>query len=183
VKRALWILLFLVSSGSEAAATYRLSSANTQVAFSVQRLGIQWVTARFKDISGELVLDSGGLASHVSVTVGIASLECSEPRWNERLRSAAWLDAASYPRMTYQSDRIEMGDGHAKATGLLTLHGVTLPVILNVSYSDCAAGDVCRFSARGRIKRSEYGLPHSFWTGGDSVEILISGQAQSDSHQ
>ena len=183
MKKAIWVLLFLASPGSEAAATYHLSSANTQVAFSVQRLGIPWVTARFSDIAGEFVLDPQGATSHVSVTVGIASLDCNESRWNDRLRSAEWLDAARYPRMTYQSNRIELDHGHATATGLLTLHGVTLPVILNVSYSDCNDGDICRFSARGRIKRSQYGLPHSFWTGGDPVEILISGQIQSDAHQ
>jgi polyisoprenoid-binding protein YceI len=182
VSRTLWkfglrvVLLAALQTGV-ATATYTLDSGNTQVSFVVERLGIQWLTARFSDIHGDFTLDRRGPASRVDVSVGIASLECSETRWNDRLRSPEWLDAQRYPRMTYHSSRLELNDGHAIATGELTLHGVTRPVVLNVSLANCQSGGNCRFSARARIKRSDYGLPHGFWTGGDQVEIAISGIA------
>lgn len=158
----------------EAAQTYRLDSSNTQVSFAVHRLGIQWVTARFSDISGQFVVSAA--ASRVDVTVGMASLECDEPHWNERLRSADWLDVQRYPQMTYHSSRIEVDQQRGIASGELTLHGVTRPVVLNVSLLDCSSSPGhCQFAAHGRIRRSEYGLPHGFWTGGDQVDISISG--------
>ena len=55
------------------------------------------------------------------------------------------------------------------------MHGVTRPIVLNVSLLKCASPRNCQFAAHGRIKRSEYGLPHGFWTGGDQVDISISG--------
>jgi len=55
------------------------------------------------------------------------------------------------------------------------LHGVTRPIVLNVSLLKCPSAGHCQFAAHGRIKRSEYGLPHGFWTGGDQVDISISG--------
>jgi polyisoprenoid-binding protein YceI len=55
------------------------------------------------------------------------------------------------------------------------LRGVTRPIVLEVSFLKCPVAGNCRFTAKGRIKRSEYGLPHGFWSGGDQVEINISG--------
>jgi polyisoprenoid-binding protein YceI len=159
----------------EAAQTYRLDSSNTEVSFTVHRLGIQWVTARFADIRGQFVVDKASSATRVDVTVAMASLECGEPHWNERLRSADWLDVQRYPQMTYHSSRIELGERSAVASGELTLHGVTRPIELNVSLQKCSSAGSCEFAAHGRIKRSEYGLPHGFWTGGDQVDISISG--------
>lgn len=175
VKNSQWLLVALATLNSQAAQMYRLDSGNTQVSFAIQRFGIQWVSARFSDISGQFVVDQAASAGRVEVTVGIASLDCNEPRWNDKLRSAEWLDARRYPRMSYHSNSIELGDQRAVANGELTLHGVTHPIVLNVSLLKCSAAGTCQFAAHGRIKRSEFGLPHGFWTGGDQVEISISG--------
>jgi polyisoprenoid-binding protein YceI len=175
VKNSQWLLIVMVALSSRAAETYQLDASNTQVSFAVQHLGIEWVRARFADISGQFVVDPAGPASRVEVTVAMASLDCSEPRWNERLRSADWLDIQRYPQMTYRSNRIELGAQRAVADGELTLHGVTHAVLLNVTLLECSAPGSCRFAAHGRIKRSDYGLPHGFWTGGDQVEISITG--------
>jgi len=169
-----WVLL-LVAGNAHAIEHYRLDPTNTEVSFVVQRLGFKWISARFPDISGELILDRDGRHSRVDVTVEVASLECSEPRWNERLRSADWLDAARYPQMTYHSSSIEHDSQQTIANGELTLHGVTKPMALTVTWVNCPAGGECQFAAHGRIRRSEFGLPHGFWSGGDQVEIAISG--------
>src|SRR4051794_1129182 len=109
-----WILL-LAAGTAHAAERYILDSTNTQVAFVVQRLGLQLVSAHFSDVNGEFVLDRGGVNSRVDVAVGIASLECSEPRWNVRLRSPDWLDVERYPQMSYHSSHIEVTDEQAVA--------------------------------------------------------------------
>jgi polyisoprenoid-binding protein YceI len=171
------LLFWLLASVAQATEVYRLDSSNTQVSFTVQRLGFQWVSARFSDVSGEFILDRAGPKSRVDVTVGIASLESSEPRWNDRLRSAEWLDAERYPHMTYHSSHIELEEQHAVANGDLTLHGITRQVVLTVTVLNCSAAGGCQFSAHGRIRRSEFGLPHGFWSGGDQVDIAISGAA------
>ena len=167
--------VWAVNGDGVAGERYRLDASNTQVSFAVQHLGFQWVSARFSDISGEFILDRAGLDSRVDVTVGIASLESSDTRWNDRLRSAEWLDAQRFPHMTYHSRNIELQEQHAVASGDLTLHGVTRPVVLMVSLLNCPTGGRCQFVAHGRIKRSEFGLPHGFWSGGDQVDISISG--------
>jgi len=175
VKNSQWLLLALLAVPVQASEQYRLDSGNTQVSFAVHHLGIQWVSARFSDISGQFIIDQAGAASHVDVSVGMASLDCSEPRWNARLRSADWLDVERYPRMTYHSIHIELSEQRAIANGELTLHGITRPIVLDVTELKCSTPVSCQFAAHGRIRRSEYGLPHGFWTGGDQVDINISG--------
>lgn len=181
VKNSQWLLLLLAAARLEAAQTYKLDTGNTQVSIAVQRLGIQWMTARFSDISGEFVMDLQGPRSRVDVTVGVASLACNEPRWSDRLRSPEWLDAARYPQMTYHSNSIRLeGDQRGIANGELTLHGVTRPIVLTFGLLNCGSPGICKFAANGRIKRSEYGLPHGFWTGGDQVDISITGTVQGE---
>jgi polyisoprenoid-binding protein YceI len=176
VKNSQWsLVLLLITLRGEAADTYRLDSSNTQVAFAVQHLGIQWMSARFSDISGEFVLDQAGPKSRVDVTVGTASLDSNQPHWNERLRSAEWLDVERYPQMIYHSRSIEIAAARGVADGELTLHGVTRPIVLAVSLTNCGSQGSCQFTAHGRIRRSEFGLPHGFWSGGDQVEISING--------
>src|SRR5437763_15954562 len=92
VKNSQWMAIALLVMRSQAAEMYRLDAGNTQVSFTVHHLGIHWITARFSDISGQFVFDQRSATSRVDVTVGVASLESGERRWNERLRSAAWLD-------------------------------------------------------------------------------------------
>jgi polyisoprenoid-binding protein YceI len=87
--------------------------------------------------------------------------------------------------MSFHSTRVDFeGDGAALATGALTLHGITQTVGLAISglrcsvetsSADTSSAASCSFVARARIKRSDYGLPHGFWSGGDLVDIVISG--------
>jgi polyisoprenoid-binding protein YceI len=172
---ALSIMAVLGLSRAEGADLYRLDSAHTRVAFEVERFGIRWVTADFREISGELVLDRHDHSGLVDVRVGIGSVDCSDARWNERLTSTEWLDARHYPWMTFRAEDIELEDGRATARGQLTLHGITRPVTLNVTFADCTDGNSCQFDGHARVKRSDFGLPHGFWTGGDQVENSIGG--------
>jgi polyisoprenoid-binding protein YceI len=167
--------LLLLACAAHATELYRLDSTNTQVSFYVQHLGFQFVHARFSDINGEFTLDRAGPGSRVDVTVGIGSLECNDPHWSGRLRSPEWLDAERYPQMTYHSSHVELDEQHGVASGDLTLHGITRPVDLTVTLLDCPTASQCQFAAHGRIRRSEFGLPHGFWSGGDQVDIAISG--------
>lgn len=174
----LGLLLGLMSA--QAADVYNLDPGATQVGFAIDRFGLHWVSAHFRQFDGDFVFDRQGSTSRVDVTVQVQSIDCGDSHWNPRLRSPEWLDVQRYPLMTYRSRKIEFeGDDRAVARGELTLHGVTRPVVLSVEQLDCQAqsdvGQVCRFLAQARVKRSDYGLPHGFWTGGDEVDISIDG--------
>ena len=140
------------------------------------------MSARFNDLSGELVPERRPQPSRVDVTISTASLTCESPHWNARLLSPVWFDAQQYPQIVYHSERIRFdGEGGGTVSGRLTLHGQTHALDLTVSRWDCAnqpgAADTCSFDAEGRIRRSDFGLPHGILEGGDEVIIAIRGDA------
>jgi len=180
MKRTIGILLLLAWVSSRATDVYDLDMGATRVGFDIERFGLHWVSAHFRQFQGDFAFDRQGPGSRVDVTVRTESIDCGDSRWNPHLRSPEWLDVAQYPQMIYRSRHIEfVGEDRAEASGELTLHGVTRPVDLSVSQLQCtsepADSRLCKFVAQARVKRSDYGLPHGFWTGGDQVDITITG--------
>jgi len=181
MSRAVWCLVWLCALPGAAAERYRLDAGNTRVSFGVRLLGVAvpWLGAQFAELSGEYVAGRPSAASRVDVTVQVSSLACDNSWWRARLLSAEWFDAKQYPQITYHSDRVRPdGAGGATIDGQLSLHGHTRSVTLIVDRWVCAGGaadDECSFDARARLKRSDYGLPHGFWLGGDEVDIVIRG--------
>ena len=193
MRNAGWMLLCLSllpalsKSHAPAAESYRLDMVKTRVSFNIEHFGVPWVSAWFPDFSGDFVLDRDGTASRLDVSVQTATVDCTEPLWNGRLRSADWLDVQRYPLTSFHSTRVDFeGDGAALASGQLTLHGITQTVGLAISGLRCSAdttsgntasGDSCSFVARTRIKRSDYGVSFMASKLGDDVEITLSTEA------
>ncbi len=180
MRSASWLLLWLSVLRAEAADRYSLDPANTRISFNVRYFGAPWVSARFPDFGGEFVLDRLAAASSVDVSVQMGSVDCHDAYWNGRLRSADWLDVQRYPQMSFHSEHVEFAAGdRALASGDLTLHGVTHRVELEISQLSCpapgAASNTCSFVAHAGLKRSDYGLAHGLWIGGNQVDIAISG--------
>jgi len=175
-----WVLLVCLLCARGVAA-HHLNGSNTRVTFEIERLGVDWFSAAFPDLSGDFVPAPDGSGGQLSVSVRLASLNSRSPYWNERLRSPQWLDTTRYPEMTFHSTGIELqGAQRAQVHGELTLHGVTRPLSLSFTDIDCpearaAPADHCRFLGRGELRRSDFGLPHGFWQGGDWVEIIVRG--------
>jgi polyisoprenoid-binding protein YceI len=171
--------LILVSGRPvQAADVYRLDGSNTEISFDVRLFGFPWVSAHFREFSGELVPDQRAVPSRVDVVVRTASLHCENPRWNARLLSPTWFNSERYPQITYHSDWVQFdGNGKAIVSGELTLHGQTQRVDFEVRRWSCSnstpAHAACSFDAQAYIKRSAYGLPHAPWEGGDEVEVSI----------
>jgi polyisoprenoid-binding protein YceI len=180
MRSASWLLLSLSLLRAQAADMYGLDPVNTRISFNIRYFGTPWVSARFPDFGGQFVLDRRGVASRVDVSIQMASVDCHDTYWNDRLRSPDWLDVQRYPQMSFHSENVEFqGSDRAVASGELNLHGITRRVELEISQLSCpaasAAGDTCSFVAHARVKRSDYGFAHGLWIGGNQVDIAISG--------
>jgi polyisoprenoid-binding protein YceI len=165
---------------ASAVEVYDLDPGATRVGFDIDRFGLHWLSANFHSLRGDFIFDRRGPASRVDVTVQTDSVDCGSSYWNPRLRSPEWLNVQQYPLMSFHSRHIEFeAEDRAEASGELTLHGVTHPIVLSVTQLECpspaAAAPVCHFNAQAHVKRSDFGLPHGFWTGGDQVDITITG--------
>lgn len=180
MRHALCLLPVLLATPAATAELYHLSGDNTQISIAVRILGLTLLSARFEELSGELVPALHASPGRLEVTVRTASLVCESARWNARLLSPQWFDAQRYPQIVFRSDRVEDdGSGGTVVSGHLTLHGQTRSFDLTVNRWLCGAqpgpSGSCSFEAEGRIRRSDYGLPHGVLEGGDEVEIRIRG--------
>lgn len=174
------------------AGTYVLEPSHASLIFRVDHLGFSKYTARFKRFDATLKFDPARIAaSDVSVSVDARSIETDFPDpakldFNAQLQGADWLDATKHPTMTFRSRRVvPAGEQAFRIEGELTLRGITKPVTLEASYNGGYAGSQHEpnarigFSAKGRLRRSEFGMtaaippPGSNIGVGDDVEIVI----------
>jgi polyisoprenoid-binding protein YceI len=72
-------------------------------------------------------------ASVVEATIDTASVDTRNAKRDEHLRGPDFLDAAKFPTLTFKSTKVEKAGAAWKLTGDLTLHGVTKPVVLDVT--------------------------------------------------
>ncbi|WP_309605053.1 YceI family protein [Phenylobacterium sp.] len=172
------------------AGAYILDKTHTSVTFRVNHLGFSRYTARFSSIDGRLKFDPAAPATmSVDATIDPLSLELNAPPkgFHDELTGKAWFNAAAFPAITFHSTKVEVtGANTARVTGDLSLHGVTRPVTLEVTYnggwppnSFDPGGARIGFSAHGAFKRSAFGMgmgipaPGSTMGVGDEVEVMI----------
>jgi polyisoprenoid-binding protein YceI len=176
------VLSLLALPGARVSSAHHLDGSNTQISFEIERFGLHWFSVDFHELSGDFALASDGQGGSLMVVVHTASIDSRSAYWNERLRSAQWLDTGAFPQMVYRSTGITFdGAAHARVQGELTLHGVTRPLALNITDIDCPRPGAtpvpaCRFVGRATLQRSDFGIPHAFWQGGDAVEIVVRGE-------
>ena len=142
---------------------FTLDPTHSHVGFVVRHMMIAKVRGRFTDFGGTLKVAEDPFQSAVEVEVHVASIDTRDEQRDGHLRSPDFFDAERYPTMTFRSDRIIANGGDSlRLDGELSLHGVTLPLALDVVYDgvgvDPWGGQRVGFSATGEIDREEFGL-------------------------
>ncbi len=171
------------------AGDYTLDKHHATLVFRVNHLGFSNYTAAFADFDAKLHFDQNNAAvSTLEATINPKSLTLPAPPegFLAELTGPQWLNAATYPAITFKSTKIETtGPDTGKVTGDLTLHGVTKPVTLDVTYNGGYAGHPMDpharigFSAKGTFKRSDFGIafgvpaPGTTMGVGDEVQVVI----------
>ena len=118
------------------AATYTLDPGHTQVVFSWNHFGYSNPTAQFRKIEGTLEFDAANpTKANVKVTIPLNSVNTNVEKLDEHLQAADFFDSAKYPDAVFKSTKVEKGtsENQLKVTGDLSLHGVTKPVVLDVT--------------------------------------------------
>lgn len=168
--------------------TLQIDKAHSEATFQVRHL-LTKVRGRFADFAGTIAFDEQSPASSsVSLTIQAASIDTNEPQRDQHLRSADFFEVEMYPTLTFTSTSITpKGGNEYSVVGDLTIHGVTKPVTLAVTYAGAAkdpwGNTKYGFEAETTINRKDFGL---MWnaaleTGGflvgDDVKIAVSVQA------
>ncbi|MBI3319003.1 MAG: YceI family protein [Candidatus Omnitrophica bacterium] len=166
------------------AATYTIDQDHTTVEFRIHHL-LSFVRGTFNQFEGQFDYVEGHPEQwQATATIQAASIDTRVEKRDTHLRSKDFLDVEQYPTLAFTSTEItDATPIHAKLHGLLTLHGVQKPVVLDLAIHGVAKdpGGHARasFTATTTINRKDFGL---MWnkvleTGqllvGEEVEIVL----------
>jgi polyisoprenoid-binding protein YceI len=168
-------------------ANWEIDPTHSNAQFVVRHLGISNVQGDFTKVSGAVQLDDQDISkSSVAASIDVSSVDTRVADRDNDLRSDHFFDVARYPTMTFKSTKIwKTGEGTAKMTGNLTIHGVTKEVTFDVTGPSAIIKDPwgnsrCGVSGTTKINRQDFGL--TYYTNrmvsgdmliGDQVAITI----------
>lgn len=174
----------LAGTAFAAPLTYRIDPGHTQVTATWSHFGFSHPFANFGEADGTIVYDPDNVgASSVKVTLPLAGLDSTVPDLDKHLRSEDFFDAAKYPTITFASTKVEAaGEKKLRVTGDLTVHGVTRPVVLDVTINAVGPHPMWKtqtagFDAATTIKRSEFGVGRFVPNVSDEIQIRITTEA------
>jgi polyisoprenoid-binding protein YceI len=164
------------------AGTYDVDTRETLVRYGVDHMGFSEFWGTFPGATGTLVIDPKSFgATKIDVKVPIAQVETTNRELNGQLFSDEFFDAEDYPWMKFSSSNVvRTGPNSFKLTGDLTMHNITKPIVLNVTFhgagNDPFSGkDIfVGFDANGMVKRSDFGLGKYVPIVSDETTITIS---------
>jgi len=182
------VALALAAAPAHAADRFKVDPAHTNFVFLVSHIGYSTMIGQFNEFDGEFSFDDDDPTnSSVSVVIRTGSVDTDHQARDDHLRSPDFFNAAEFPEMTFDSTSVKKnGDGSLAVTGDLTLLGITKPVTLDVTVNKIAPWPFGErkglltggFSARGTLKRSEFGMTYGLGGIGDEVELMIEVEGQ-----
>ena len=179
------IALGLLSTAAFAKpAPYNIDANHTQVEFTYNHLGFSNITGRFMQVSGEFNFDQADpTQSSINITIPIDSLSTGVERLDEHMKTPDMFDAAKFPTATFKSTKVEAaGDNKLKVSGDMTIHGVTKPVVLDVTVNKVGIHPrtnamVAGFDASVTLLRSDFGIDYGTPAVSDQVKLQITMEA------
>ncbi len=164
---------------------YMIDNSHTNVLFGLSHMGFSQYYGRFNVITGTLEFDAKAPEkSKLDVKIDIASIDTNSAELEKKLVGADWFDAAKFPSATFVSTKVEKTSAtKGKVTGDLTIHGVTKPVVLDVTFNGAGQNPIAAvpqlgFSATTKIKRSDFGVAQYVPMVGDEVTLTIESELQ-----
>ncbi len=165
------------------AGTYKLDKTHAGVSFRIDHLGFSQFMGRFEDMDGTVTLNPTDLSkSGVVFNLETDSVDTNVDKLDDKLEGADFFDSAKFKAITFTSTKVEVtgtnpqGKSIGKVHGMLSLRGVTKPVVLDVVFnghgeSPFGGGQRIGFDGTTTIKRSDYGMNTLVPMVGDEVQI------------
>lgn len=161
------------------AGTYSVDAGHTMVTFRVNHLGFSMYHGQFGNPSGSLVIDpKKPTEAKVDISFPIDSVSTTSEALDKHLKGADFFDAANHPAGRFTSTAIQVSGQTATITGNLTLKGVTRPVTLQSQFIGAGPSPMggklnIGFSAKTKIKRSDFGISYGIPMVSDDVDLVI----------
>lgn len=160
---ALFFSALLFLSAPVFAANYAVDTDHTSVSFKVHHI-LGWVEGHFKKFEGNFAYEPGKSETwQTKGTIDVAGIDTNVPERDKHLRSADFFDAEKYPTISFVSTQVtDANQTGAKLHGLITIHGVEKPVVLDVQpngvMKDPWGNTRASFTATAKLNRKDFGM-------------------------
>jgi polyisoprenoid-binding protein YceI len=185
IRRLIVAAAALLAASPLYAVTYTFEPQHTQGVLRWNHLGFANPTAQFNTVEGTLEFDPADPThSSVVVTIPLTSMSTGVPDLNDDFKSSDFFDFAKFPTATFKSRKIEKGatPDTLKVAGDLSVHGITKPVVLDVTINKVGTNPrnqvpTVGFEAMATLKRSDFGLGLYVPQVSDEIRIHITAEA------
>jgi polyisoprenoid-binding protein YceI len=164
MRKIIAIAIMMLLTNVSHAADYAIDPSHSSVSFKVKHLAISSVPGKFGEFKGTFSFDPKDIAaSKADAQLSAGSINTGDAKRDDHLKRGDFLDTAKFQLISFKTARVEkVSDERFKAHGDLTLHGVTRPVTLDVTYGGSATDPWGKaraaFVATTRINRKDFGL-------------------------
>ena len=175
-------LFFPFAIFADTVQNYILDPGHTFVVWHINHFGFSNPTGKWM-ANGTLAIDEAHPEnSKLNVAIKVGDIVTAIPKLDAHLNSADFFDAAKFPVATFVSDKVDVTGTTAKVSGTLTVHGVSKPVVLDVTLnkngiSPMTQNKTLGFTASTTIKRSDFGINKYLPGLGDDVKLDIEAEA------
>lgn len=183
------IALGALATGAVAApVTYNIDSSHTYPSFEVDHAGNSLWRGKFNTTTGTITMDKEAMTGSVDIEIDISSIDFGHDGLNGHTlgEDPGMLNASEFPTATYTGQLTDWEGGEPTAVeGELTLHGVTMPVNLEILSFNCGpgmrGGETCGADAYGEFDRSDFGV--SFGEGRFDMGVALRIQIEAGAAQ
>ncbi len=164
MKKLTLLILLCFLPNLALAVDYTIDADHSTVGFKVKHLAISTVAGRFATFEGTFSYNPQDIeASKVEAKIDAKSINTEQPKRDDHLRKADFLNVEKSPYITFKSKKIEIeSQEEFKVLGDLTINGVTKPVTLEVQFGGLATdpwgNERAAFSAQTTINRSDFNM-------------------------
>ncbi|WP_374356367.1 YceI family protein [Chitinimonas sp.] len=172
----LWLLNVIGCLSAMAEPMLTLDQIHVQPRFMAKALGFIAIDGVFTQASGSMQIDTVTRTASLEVRIALASISTGSESRDNHLRGSEFFDVANFPLATVKVQDLALdADLPRQVSGLLSLHGVSKPVQLNISALRCelARRPACQASVSTSLLRSEWGMRHYLPLVADEVGIQI----------
>ena len=144
--------------------TYTLDPSHSRIGFVARHAMVTKVRGAFNDVAGAATIDGANpVASDLKVEIEAASIDTRDAGRDGHLRSADFLDAESFPKLTFDATGFEItAPDVVEVTGDLTIKDTTRPITIPFTFEgqakDPFGNERIGFEGATTISRKEWGL-------------------------
>lgn len=147
---------------------FGVSDQRTNVTFE-SSTDFEQILGSTNKLTGKIIADFEKGSGSVKVAVPVSSMKTGIELRDDHMRSPGWLDAGSYPEISFVSDNVKRLSGNSwEAQGKFTMHGVSQDFRATVNVKEIPAalaekaglegGEWLKISTSFEVKLSDFGV-------------------------